>query len=143
MTGGQSIDLAAEGEHLTPDEIEHMYALKTGALIHASVVSAGFLAPDLTGEQQAALDRFARAVGVAFQIKDDILDIEGDTETIGKPAGSDEALQKSTYPSELGLQAARARCETLLESGLAELQIFGERADALRWLAGYIVSRGN
>jgi farnesyl diphosphate synthase len=143
MTGGQSIDLAAEGQRLTKSEIEHMYALKTGALIHASIVSACYLASDLPGDQHAALDRFARAVGIAFQIKDDILDIEGDTETIGKPAGSDEALDKATYPGQFGLQAARARCVQLLESGLAELAPFGERADALRWLASYIVNRGN
>ncbi len=143
MTGGQSIDLAAEGQQLTAAEIEHMYALKTGALIHASIVSACYLCPGLPDEQHAALDRFARAVGVAFQIKDDILDIEGDTETLGKPVGSDEELDKATYPGQFGLQASRQRCTQLLESGLAELEVFADRADALRWLASYIVSRGN
>lgn len=143
MTGGQSIDLAAEGRTLTVAELEHMYALKTGALIHAAIVSACLLREDLDTASASALDAFGRNIGIAFQIKDDILDIEGDTETIGKPAGSDEALDKATFPGQFGLQAARARCDQLLESGLAELGLFGDRADALRWLANYIVNRGN
>ena len=143
MTGGQSIDLASEGQKLSAAEIEHMYSLKTGALIHASVVSACILRNDIERDSCEALSRFARAVGVAFQIKDDILDIEGDTEVIGKPAGSDEALQKATYPGLLGVEASRRRCDELLESGLVELDHFGSDAEPLRWLARYIVSRGH
>ncbi len=143
MTGGQSIDLAAEGQALSAAEIEHMYSLKTGALIHASIVSACILSDEIDRASCEALDRFGRAVGVAFQIKDDILDIEGDTEIIGKPAGSDEALQKATYPGLLGVDAARRRCDELLESGLVELDHFGADAEPLRWLAKYIVSRGH
>ena len=143
MTGGQSIDLAAEGQTLSAAEIEHMYSLKTGALIHASVLSACILRNDMDRESREALDRFARAVGVAFQIKDDILDIEGETEIIGKPAGSDEALQKATYPGLFGVAASRRRCDQLLENGLAELDVFGDDAEPLRWLAQYIVSRGH
>ncbi len=143
MTGGQSIDLASEGQKLSAAEIEHMYSLKTGALIHASVVSACILRNDIERDSCEALSRFARAVGVAFQIQDDILDIEGDTEVIGKPAGSDEALQKATYPGLLGVEASRRRCDELLESGLVELDHFGSDAEPLRWLARYIVSRGH
>ena len=143
MTGGQSIDLASEGKSLTADEIEHMYALKTGALIHAAVMSACLLAQGLTQDRHDALDRFARDIGVAFQIKDDILDIVGDTEVIGKPAGSDAGLDKATYPSLFGVDASRRRCDELLQSGVAHLQGLGGDAEPLRWLADYIVERGH
>ena len=143
MTGGQSIDLASEGASLSVDEIEHMYALKTGALIHASVMAACLLAEGLAQDRYDALDRFARDIGVAFQIKDDILDIEGDTEVIGKPAGSDVGLDKATYPSLFGVEASRRRCDELLQSGVAHLQGLGDDAEPLRWLAAYIVERGH
>ena len=141
MTGGQSIDLAAEGQILEIDELENMYAQKTGALIHASVMSACLLRSDLPAAELSALDAFSRAVGIAFQIRDDILDIEGETEIIGKPAGSDAALAKATYPGQLGLEVARKRCADLLEGAFTELEVFGDRADSLRWLARYIVER--
>lgn len=143
MTGGQSIDLASEGASLTAGEIEHMYALKTGALIHAAVMSACLLAQGLTQDRHDALDRFSRDIGVAFQIKDDILDIVGDTEVIGKPAGSDAGLDKATYPSLFGVDASRRRCDELLQSGVAHLQGLGDDAEPLRWLADYIVERGH
>ncbi len=143
MTGGQSIDLAAEGQVLTADELEHMYALKTGALIHAAVMSACLLGDDVPNEEARALDAFSRAVGVAFQIRDDLLDVEGETEVIGKPAGSDEGLSKATYPALIGLEESRNRCNELLDACIAELDVFGERAEPLRWLARYIVERGN
>ncbi|MFQ5609012.1 MAG: polyprenyl synthetase family protein [Woeseiaceae bacterium] len=142
MTGGQSIDLDAEGRSLNTDELEHMYALKTGALIHASVMSACLLAPSIAAVQAEALDRFGRAIGVAFQIRDDILDVEGDTEVIGKPSGSDEKLGKATYPSLFGLDRSKQRCTDLLASGLEELDVLGDSARPLRWLASYIVERG-
>ncbi len=142
MTGGQSIDLAAEGQSLTADELEHMYSLKTGALIHAAVVSAAILGKDLDEQKFEALDRFGRAIGIAFQIKDDILDVEGDTETIGKPAGSDESLDKATYPALFGIEASRTRCDELLGGALTELEPFGSGAALLEWLARYIVERG-
>ncbi len=143
MTGGQSIDLASEGQRLDAAEIEHMYALKTGALIHASIVSAGMLGNHISESQMRGLDEFGRVIGIAFQIKDDILDVEGDTDVIGKPAGSDEALRKATYPGLLGIGASRKRCDELLSQGLSQLEPFGEAAEPLRWLANYIVSRGN
>ena len=143
MTGGQSIDLSAEGNRLDAAEIEHMYSLKTGALIRAAVLSACELCPDIDDSRYASLDRFAQAVGVAFQIKDDILDVEGDTETIGKPAGSDEGLSKATYPAQLGLDESRRRCNELLQRGLEQLRPYGVDAEPLRWLANYIVSRGS
>ena len=143
MTGGQSIDLASEGKTLSGDQIEHMYALKTGALIHASVMSACLLAEDVIAEHAAALDKFSRAVGIAFQIRDDLLDVEGETELIGKPAGSDESLAKATYPALCGIEASRRRCDELLDGAFASLEVLGPTATPLRWLARFIVERAN
>jgi geranylgeranyl pyrophosphate synthase len=143
MTGGQSLDLSAEGRELSIAEIEQMYALKTGALIHASIVSAALLSDTASDEQLAALDAFGRSIGVAFQIKDDILDVEGETEVIGKQTGADQRLNKATYPGLVGIEAARERCDELLASALQRLDDFGENAASLRWLARFIVERGN
>lgn len=143
MTGGQSMDLAAEGQTLSAAEIEHMYALKTGALIHASVASAALLAEDLPEDQASAMDAFGRTIGVAFQIKDDILDVEGETEVIGKQSGADQRLGKATYPGLVGIEEARSRCDSLLRSALEQLDDFGNDAESLRWLARFIVERGN
>jgi len=142
MTGGQSIDLRAEGQALDIAELEHMYALKTGALIHASVMSAGLLAEDMPPGRVAALDGFSRAIGLAFQIRDDLLDVEGQTDVIGKPAGSDERLNKATYPGLFGIEASRKRCDELLADGLRHLNAI-DGAEPLAWLARYIVARGN
>ena len=141
MTGGQSMDLAAEGNSLTAVALERMYALKTGALIHASVVSAGLLCEDLVDGDAAALDGFARAIGVAFQVKDDILDVEGETHVIGKQAGADQRLSKATYPGLFGIETSRQRCDDLLRDALCHLQQFGEAAAPLEWLARFIVER--
>ena len=142
MTGGQAIDLAAEGRTLTAAELEHMYSLKTGALIHAAIVSVCLLRGDLPDDDVAALDVFGRDIGIAFQIKDDILDVEGETRVIGKPSGSDAQRGKATYPALLGVDASRARCNDLLDSAMAQLERFGSRAEPLAWLARYIVERG-
>lgn len=142
MTGGQSIDLAAEGGTLTVQELEHMYALKTGALIHAAIVSACMLHKDIDPTCTARLDSFGKSIGVAFQIKDDILDIEGETHVIGKPSGSDAKLGKATYPALFGIDASRKRCDELLQRAVEDLATFGESAALLKWLARYIVERG-
>lgn len=142
MTGGQSIDLAAEGATLSAAELEHMYSLKTGALIRASIVSACRLHERIDPDAADALDAFGRDIGLAFQIKDDILDVEGDTDVIGKPAGSDARLDKATWPSLFGLQASHARCDELLQGALARLERFGADGAALEWLARFIVERG-
>jgi geranylgeranyl pyrophosphate synthase len=141
MTGGQAIDLASEGKTLNGEELERMYRLKTGALIHAAVASACLLCPDLSEKRTLALGNFAQAVGVAFQIRDDILDIEGETTVIGKPAGSDAALRKATYPGQFGLEPARRRCDELLARAFAELETLKASAEPLKWLARYIVER--
>lgn len=141
MTGGQSIDLSSEGRTLSPAELEQMHSLKTGALIRASVMSPCCLSGYLGPEKRDALDRFAKAIGLAFQIKDDILDVEGETDVIGKPVGSDQRLQKATWPSVFGLEESRQRCSDLLRDGLDSLDAFDGDANALRWLARYIVER--
>jgi farnesyl diphosphate synthase len=143
MTGGQSIDLSSEGQKMNKMELEQMYALKTGALIEASVTSVLFLADDLPVDHQEALQHFSSSIGIAFQIKDDILDVEGKTNVIGKKAGADQRLEKATYPSLFGIEVAKQRCKTLLETSLKKLEIFGDDAEALRWLTHYIVERNN
>lgn len=143
MTGGQAIDLAAEDQSLTTLELEHMYSRKTGALIQASVMSACLLADNCSTVQRSVLDNFAQAIGVAFQIQDDILDVEGETEVIGKRAGADERRRKATYPSLFGVQASRHRCDELLATGLAHIESLDDAAEPLRWLARYIVARSN
>lgn len=142
MTGGQSIDLDAEGKALSVDELEYMYALKTGALLHAAIIAPGLLCADLQAADYDALDQFGRDVGILFQIKDDILDVEGETAVIGKPAGSDESLNKATYPALFGIEASKRRCDELLAQALHRIEHFGDSAAALAWLARYIVSRG-
>ena len=142
MTGGQSMDLSAEGQTLSAEDIETMYALKTGALIHAAVGSAALLADRLPAEREAAINAFGRIIGIAFQIKDDILDVEGETDVIGKEAGADERLGKATYPGLLGVDASRRRCNDLLQSALEKLDDFADAAEPLRWLARFIVERG-
>lgn len=141
MTGGQSMDLAAEGNRLSTEALESMYALKTGALIHAAVMSASLLRQDLGKSEAACFDAFGRAIGIAFQIQDDILDVEGETGVIGKQAGADRRLDKATYPGLFGLQRSRERCAELLSGALQQLERFGDDATPLKWLARFIVER--
>jgi farnesyl diphosphate synthase len=141
MTGGQSIDLASEGQVLSAEALTEMHNLKTGALIRACVMSAACAAPNLSAGRIAALDRFSRDIGLAFQIRDDILDVEGETEVLGKQAGADEKMAKATWPSLFGLDESRRRCDALLDSGLQNLADFGDSATPLKELAEYIVER--
>ncbi len=142
MTGGQAIDLAAEGKSLTVDELETMYAMKTGALIHAAILAACLLCDKLDSNAKTALDGFGHSIGIAFQIKDDILDVEGETDVIGKRVGSDERLRKATFPALFGIDAARRRCDELLQNALDDLQVLGAAASPLQWLARFMVERG-
>jgi farnesyl diphosphate synthase len=141
MTGGQAIDLASEGRQLSVDELAEMHGLKTGALIGASVMAPCVLADTLADSRYAAMKKFSEEIGLAFQIRDDLLDVEGETSVIGKPAGSDEALRKATWPALFGVEESRRRCSALLKSALRSLDSFGESADPLRFLASYIVER--
>ncbi|HLW74372.1 MAG TPA: farnesyl diphosphate synthase, partial [Gammaproteobacteria bacterium] len=143
MAGGQAMDLAAAGRTLDLAELELMHIHKTGALIRASVLLAAQSAPGLDAAKLMALDRYAKCVGLAFQIQDDILDVEGETETLGKQAGADSARNKPTYPSILGLEKSKRRALDLKEDAVAALAPLGEAAAPLQWLAEYIVSRDN
>ena len=141
MSGGQALDLAAEGQKLDRGELEHIYRLKTGKLLRACVISAAYVAPSISLEKLHLLERFIDAIGLAFQIKDDILDVEGQTKNIGKPAGSDEQKNKATYPSLFGLEPSKHRINELLTSGLELLEPFGKSADGLKHLATLMIQR--
>jgi geranylgeranyl diphosphate synthase type II len=143
MVGGQAIDIAAEGTLLTLEQLQTMHRHKTGALIRAAVRLGALSCDHLQPEQARALDSYAEAIGLAFQIRDDILDVEADTATLGKPQGSDEARNKPTYTSLLGLNGAKQKARELHQQALESLQQFGDSADPLRWLSAYIVDRGN
>lgn len=142
MAGGQAIDLAAIGQKLSVAEVEEMHQLKTGALIHASVMLAAHALPRPGEAEFSALDQYARAIGLAFQIQDDILDEEGDTETLGKTQGKDHAHDKPNYPAVAGLATAKARSRELADIAIRRLEPLGERATPLRWVANYVVQRG-
>ena len=140
MAGGQALDLAAVGHPLTLGELEHMHACKTGALIRASV-QLGALAAGADGDTLQALDRYAHAVGLAFQVRDDVLDVEGESAVIGKTAGKDAAAAKPTFPSIIGLDASHARLAELIDTALAAIAPLGERAALLEELALYAAHR--
>ncbi|HEY9120870.1 MAG TPA: farnesyl diphosphate synthase [Marinobacter sp.] len=141
MVGGQAIDLESVGKRLTIDQLEKMHRHKTGALIAASVRMGALTAPDVSDDQLAALTVYSQTLGLAFQVQDDLLDIEGDTTIIGKPQGSDLARSKPTYPSLLGTTGARDYLAQLLDSALSSLEGFGKEGDTLRDMAGYVVAR--
>jgi len=141
MVAGQAIDFEAIGKTLDVEQLEAMHALKTGALISASVELGSMCSPDLQDGQLEALRNYARHVGLAFQIQDDILDVTGDTDTLGKPQGSDNALNKPTYTSILGLDAARSKAVALASAAVDDLEKFDQRAEMLRKLALFVVER--
>jgi len=141
MVSGQSIDFEAMGRRLTLQDLQTMHSLKTGALISASVLLGALATEKASDHQLAALTRYAECIGLAFQVQDDILDVVSDTATMGKTQGADEALNKPTYVSLLGLDAARDKAQELCDGALAALTGFDERAHALRQLARYIVQR--
>lgn len=140
MCGGQAIDVAATGQHLPLPALERMHALKTGALIRAAV-RMGALAGDADDARLARLDRFAAALGLAFQVRDDILDVEASSAELGKTAGKDAAQAKSTYPALLGLDGARAKLDELARTMDADLADTGEAGALLRALAELTVER--
>jgi farnesyl diphosphate synthase len=141
MAGGQAIDLASVGTALNQPELELMHALKTGALIRAAVLLGALAGTPLSAEERSNLDRFAKRAGLLFQVVDDILDCTASTATLGKTAGKDEAADKPTYVSLLGLDAARAYADELRADALDALSIFGERARRLTELADFICHR--
>ncbi|MDJ0779708.1 MAG: (2E,6E)-farnesyl diphosphate synthase [Gammaproteobacteria bacterium] len=143
MAGGQAIDLAAVGRSLNIAELETMHIHKTGALIRTCIQLAALSADELDPERFAALDSYAKCIGLSFQVTDDILDVVGDTAVLGKPQGSDSALNKPTFPSIIGLEASREKARELHENALRALSIFDEQADILRYISAWFVEREN
>jgi len=143
MAGGQAIDLSAVGKSLTLEQLENMHNHKTGALICASARLGALSCPGVPQRDIEHLSDFARYIGLAFQVRDDILDIEAETDVLGKPQGSDRERNKPTYPNLLGLDGARQAAMELHGKALACLDVFGERADTLRQIADYIIKREN
>jgi geranylgeranyl diphosphate synthase type II len=143
MVGGQVVDMESEGNaDIDLPTVQYIHTHKTGALIKASVKAGAILGG--AGERKlSAITRYGEAAGLAFQIADDILDIVGTTEEIGKDAGSDEARGKATYPAVMGLAAARQEAQNMMDEALRALVIFGAEADPLREIAKYIVMRKN
>jgi geranylgeranyl diphosphate synthase, type II len=141
MAGGQAIDLEAVGRELNLAELENMHIHKTGALIRASVKLSALSQPDIDSDLLAKLDHYAKCIGLAFQVQDDILDVEGYTETLGKPQGSDIARNKPTYPNLLGLEGARQAAVELHHEAVGSLATLGQAAEPLRWIADYIIRR--
>ena len=140
MVGGQCLDLAAEGQRIARAELEQIHRNKTGALIRAAA-SMGALAGNASSQQLQAIDDFAAALGLAFQVHDDVLDITSDTQTLGKTAGADIALAKATFPALLGLDGAKAYAQQLTEQALAALAPLGKSAQPLHELAAFLLSR--
>ncbi|MBG6288317.1 (2E,6E)-farnesyl diphosphate synthase [Pseudomonas nitroreducens] len=143
MVGGQAIDLESVGRKIDQAALETMHRHKTGALIEASVQLGALASGRANTDALQALRRYAEAVGLAFQVQDDILDVESDTATLGKTQGKDQAHHKPTYPALLGLDEAKAYALALRDQALAALEGFGDSAEPLRSLARYIVERRN
>lgn len=140
MAGGQAIDISGVGKEMSLPDLEIMHIYKTGALIHASV-QLGALCAGADPEQSNRLLHYANAIGLAFQVQDDILDITADTHTLGKTQGKDAADNKPTYPALLGLDGAREKAQELKQQALDALVDFDDAAEHLRQLARYIVAR--
>ena len=141
MAGGQAIDLDAVGKALTLPELEHMHILKTGALIRSSVLMGAYCGRELPAGEMERLDRYAKCIGLAFQVVDDILDEEGDADTLGKTIGKDRAAGKPTYTSVMGLPQAKELAEDLLAQARDALAPLGPRAERLDQIAHFIVRR--
>jgi geranylgeranyl diphosphate synthase type II len=140
MIQGQMLDMASENRKLTGGELESMHSLKTGALIEASLL-CGALFADAAEHQKKLLQTYARNIGLAFQVTDDILNVEGDPDLMGKATGTDRQHEKSTYPSLLGLEASKKFARQLIQNALQALEHFDNKAEPLRALATYIIER--
>ena len=142
MVGGQTLDMAAEGRRLDERGLERIHRGKTGALIRAAIMMPSALGT-LNEKQRASLDVFASDIGLVFQIRDDLLEVEQDTATLGKNAGSDAGNDKSTYPSTLGVEGARQRANETHSRAVDALRSLGPRADGLLWLSEFILNRSH
>ncbi len=142
MAGGQALDIEAEGVTVDEHALEDIHRRKTGELIRAAIMMPGELA-ETCAENLQRLDAFGRDIGLVFQIRDDLLELEQDTATLGKSAVSDRQNDKATYPSLLGIQGAQARAGELYDRAMENLASLGHRAAGLRWVSDYIISRAN
>ena len=140
MVGGQMLDLEAENRRVTETALEDIHQRKTGQLIRASIMMPSELSR-LDRRQRELLDAFARDIGLVFQIRDDLLEVEQDTGTLGKNAGSDAQNDKSTYPSVLGVEGARRKADEIYARATRSLDAIGARTQGLRWLADMIITR--
>ncbi|MBF8999742.1 MULTISPECIES: (2E,6E)-farnesyl diphosphate synthase [Vibrio] len=143
MCLGQALDLAAENRSVGLQELEHIHRNKTGALMRCAIRLGAMAAGEKGLEVLPQLDRYADAVGLAFQVQDDILDIISDTQTLGKPQGSDQQLHKSTYPALLGLEGAIDKAQTLLQEALQALEAIPYDTEYLEAFARYVIERKN
>lgn len=143
MAGGQMLDIDATKKTLSLSELEKMHSLKTGALIEASVIMGATCSNNVTETQLTALSRYAKNIGLAFQIIDDILDETSDTETLGKQSGADKALGKATYPSLMGLSQSKEAAQSLINDALNSLQEIGDNNALLSALANTVINRIN
>lgn len=140
MVGGQTVDIQWEGRGANPEVVHFMHTHKTGALITASVASGAVMGGARESQIQTLVS-YGEKIGLAFQISDDILDIEGDSETMGKQTGADQGKGKTTYPAVLGLEESRKIQSDLVQTAIQDLQGFDRRAEPLRWIARYIIER--
>ena len=143
MAGGQALDLASVGKKINIAELETMHIHKTGALIRTCIQMAALSSNNTSEAQLDALDCYAKKIGLSFQVQDDILDVISDTSTLGKPQGSDAELDKPTFPSIIGLQAARDKALELHQQALSSLEGFGAEADILRSISHWFVERSH
>ena len=141
LAGGQALDLAAVGRELPLAELEMMHIYKTGALIRASVMLGVLSQPEVDDEWSNRLDHYAKCIGLAYQICDDILDVEGEPGLLGKTPGADLARNKPTYPAIVGMARAKEMARELHEEALVTLSPFDQRADVLRWISAYLLER--
>ena len=141
MAGGQALDMEATGREIDLAQLENLHIHKTGALILASVRLGGLAAGASSDARMSGLERYAKCIGLAFQVRDDVLDVEGDTAVLGKTRGKDAATDKATYPALIGLDAAREMTQRLIDEALDNIATFDDAADPLRQLAHYIVGR--
>ncbi|WDG07734.1 (2E,6E)-farnesyl diphosphate synthase [Vibrio campbellii] len=143
MCLGQALDLGAENRRVSLADLEEIHRNKTGALINCAVKLGALAAGEKGLEVLPRLERYSKAIGLAFQVQDDILDIISDTETLGKPQGSDQELNKSTYPSLLGLEGAMEKAHTLLQEALQALEAIPYNTQLLEEFARYVIERKN
>jgi len=143
MCGGQALDLAATNKTINLEALEKLHTLKTGALLKASILMAAECASTVTKTEKASLEKFAQAIGLAYQVRDDIIDITSTDEELGKPAGSDLAANKSTYPALLGLQGAQQKAENLYQQALQALATLPYNSENLAKFATFIIHRNS